>query len=361
MHGGVLAVFIAVVGARFLVPLTIPRWPLPGLVASLVLDAVDHSVFQAFGYDPPAYQGYDKAMDTYYLAVAYLSTLRNWASVPAFEVGRVLYFYRLVGVVAFELAQSRVLLLVFANTFEYFFLGYEAVRARWDPRRWGWRSWIYVAAGIWVVVKLPQEWWIHIAQLDFTDAVGEHSWFGPVVVVALAALALVGWVVVRPRAPAPDWPLRLAADPVPEAIDSAAEIAAWTATSGRLLSWVTLEKVVLVGLLCVLFSQVLPGVDAGPAAMFVGVAVLVVVNVAITLAAHRHSRQVASLGVTFLVRIAVNIALVAVEGQLLGRIGGELAYPHTLFFVVLLSLLLTMHERWHPVSDWRRTEDEPTT
>ena len=48
-----------------------------------MVDGVDQTVFQAFGYDPPGYQGYDKAMDVYYLAIAYLSTLRNWSSMPA--------------------------------------------------------------------------------------------------------------------------------------------------------------------------------------------------------------------------------------------------------------------------------------
>jgi hypothetical protein len=357
MHGGVLAVFIAVVGARFLVPLTIPRWPLPGVLASLVLDAVDHTIFQAFGYDPPEYQGYDKAMDTYYLALAYLATLRNWSSLPAFEVSRFLYFYRLVGVVVFELAQVRAMLLIFANTFEYFFIAYEGVRTRWNPLRWGWRQWIYVAAAIWIVIKLPQEWWVHIAQLDFTDAVAEHAWFGPLVLAGLGALALVVWFAVRPRTAPADWPARFRADPLPEPIDTAAEAAAWTAATGRLVSWVTLERVVLVGLLSVLFAQVLPGVEASPTAVFVGVAIFVVINTALTLAVYRRSRSIESLAVTFLVRAGVNVALVLVEGRLLDRVGGELSYVHTLFFVLLLSLLVTMHDRWHAVYDWRRAQE----
>ena len=117
-------VFVVVVGSRFFVPLLIPRFPLPAVLASLVIDGVDQSIFQAFGHNPPGYQGYDKAMDVYYLAVAYLSTLRNWTSRPAFRVAQFLYFYRLVGVLAFELTQWRPLLLIFPNTFEYFFIAY---------------------------------------------------------------------------------------------------------------------------------------------------------------------------------------------------------------------------------------------
>ena len=30
-----------------------------------------------------------------------------------------------------------------------------------------------MAAFIWIFIKLPQEWWIHVAQLDFTDFMKE--------------------------------------------------------------------------------------------------------------------------------------------------------------------------------------------
>jgi len=135
MGTGTTVVFLVVVGARFLVPLLIPRFPLPAVLAALLLDGVDQTVFQALGYDPPGYQGYDKAMDIYYLSIAYLSTLRNWADVNALAVARVLFFYRLVGVVAFEATQWSPMLLIFPNTFEYFFIAYEVVRCRWDPTR----------------------------------------------------------------------------------------------------------------------------------------------------------------------------------------------------------------------------------
>ena len=121
-------VFSLVVGLRFLVPLLIPRFPLPAVVGSLVLDAVDHSIFQAFGYDPPHYQSYDKALDVYYLTIAYLSTMRNWDNAVAFNASRFLLYYRLVGVMLFEFLSARALLMIFPNTFEYFFIAYEAIR-----------------------------------------------------------------------------------------------------------------------------------------------------------------------------------------------------------------------------------------
>ncbi len=255
-------VFLAVVGARFLVPLLIPRFPLPAIIACLVLDGVDQTIFQTMGYDPPGYQGYDKAMDVFYLCVAYLSTMRNWTSEGAFRVGRFLYFYRLVGVAAFELTQWRPLLLIFPNTFEYFFIAYEVVRLRWDPARYGLRFWVWTAGLIWVFVKLPQEYWIHIAQLDFTDTLENVPWFGPAIVLALLGLLAVLWFAVRPRLRPADWSWRVAADPLPEEIDEAAERASWVTAHGRVLSAPTVEKVVLVGLISMIYGLVLPSVEA---------------------------------------------------------------------------------------------------
>lgn len=341
-----------VVGARFLLPLLIPLYPLPAIVACLVLDGVDQTIFQTLGYDPPGYQGYDKAMDVYYLAVAYLATLRNWTSMPAFEVSRFLYFYRLVGVVAFELSHWRPLLLIFPNTFEYFFIAYEAVRSRWNPTRFGMRTWVLVAAGIWVFIKLPQEWWIHIAKLDFTDTLSTVPWFGPAVVASLLALFAVFWLVVRPRLPAPDWELRFAADPLPETMATADQRDAWRAHS-RVLSANTLEKVVLVGLLSVIFAQVLPNVRSTNMQLFLGVGVFVVINTAISLWAARGSRSLESAAATFLVRVAINVFLVAVAEWFLGRNNGDLSWVSALFFVLLLSLLTSMHDRFQPVHDVR--------
>ncbi len=355
---GVEWLFVTVVGVRFLLPLLIPLYPLPAIVACLVVDAVDQTVFQAFGYDPPGYQSYDKAMDVYYLAIAYLSMLRNWTSVGAFQVGRFLYFYRLVGVVAFELLQSRALLLVFPNTFEYFFIAYEAVRSRWDPLRFVRRWWIVVAGLIWVFVKLPQEYWIHVAQLDVTDTLADYDWAWPLLIGLLVVLAAVLWFVVRPRLPEPDWSLRLRADPLPEDVGTAAERAAWRADTQRLRSGVTVEKVVLVGLLSIIFAQTLPGIRASNAELLVGVSILVVLNTAVVLAAARRGRSTESLLATFAVRIVLNVALVLLGRFTLGP--QDIDETASLFFVLLLSLLTTLHDAWQPVHASRDRSAAPT-
>jgi hypothetical protein len=348
----VTAVFVSVVLVRFLLPLLIPRYPLPAIIGCLVVDAVDQSIFQAFGYDPPGYQSYDKAMDVFYLAIAYLSTLRNWVSNDAFRVSRFLYFYRLVGVVAFELTQTRALLLIFPNTFEYFFIAYEGVRSRWSTLRLHLTGWLVVAAGIWVFVKLPQEYWIHVAQLDVTDTLEDYAWAWPLLIGLLLVLAGVLWFVVRPRTPAPDWDLRLAADALPAEMDEAAERTTWHVEHGRVWSTTTFEKVMLVGLLSVIFSQTLPGTSASNIELFVGTAAFVVVNAALVLVAARRSVELESVLLSFAVRLAINAGLVLVAWVLLGR--GDLDVSAALFYVMLLSLLTTLHDRWLPVHAVRR-------
>jgi hypothetical protein len=346
-------VFLAVVGARFLVPLLIFKFPLPAILAALVLDAVDQTVFQSFGFDPPGYQGYDKAMDVYYLAIAYLSTMRNWSSLPAVRVARFLYFYRLVGVVAFELLDSRALLLIFPNTFEYFFIAYEVVRLFWNPARVSMRGWVWTAGIIWVFVKLPQEWWIHIAQRDFTETVADVPWFGPVVVAGLAGLVLVWWFVVRPRQPARDWSWHIAADPLPTAALTQAERNRWMAEHGKLISPGTLEKVVLVGLLWVIYAQVLPGVRSTSAQLFLGTAAFVVLNCAVSLWIARSGRGVQPMLAAFGTRVLINVGLVLLAYWLLGRGRGDLNWGNGLFFVLLLSLLTLLDDRYRPIYELR--------
>ena len=246
------AIVTAIILARLALPLLIPRFPL-AIAAAFLLDAVDNGLLGGLtNVDLSAagpYQSWDKALDLYYLSIAYLSTLRNWTSRSAFRTGQFLFYYRLVGSVLFELLQSRAMLLVFPNTFEFFFIAYEGLRTRWDPQRWSGRFWWYAAGGIWVFVKLPQEYWIHVAQLDFTDAVADHPWFGVLCLLGLGVLAWLVWFVVRPRMPQPlaDW--HFTAPPVPSTPRPRAAGVAWSELA---------EKSILLTLLAVIVAEIRP-------------------------------------------------------------------------------------------------------
>jgi hypothetical protein len=345
----------------------------------LVLDGVDQTVFQEFtSLNLDGYQSYDKALDVYYLSVAYIATMRNWTNSVAFQVARFLFFYRLIGVLAFELLDNRTLLLIFPNTFEYFFIFYEATRLRWNPRRMSRRVVYGGAAFIWIFIKLPQEYWIHVAQLDMTDFIketifgveGTDSWTTafsnrPLVLVGLVLLAvglllLAYWVITR-KAPAAD-PVGerkgLAADPLPEGIDTAAKRAAWRAQTGRLWSSELFEQVVLVSLVVIIFGQMLPGVDADPLSLTFAVAVLILVNSSFGLWTARRGTSVESLFVAFVVLTALDVAVVAVAAWVFGL---EFNRTAAFVFVLLLALIVALYNRHRPVLTYRRSHDLLTT
>jgi len=353
-------VFVGVVLARFVLPLFIPLFPLPAIIACLLLDGVDQTIFQTFGYDPPGYQSYDKAMDVFYLSIAYLASLRNWTNPEAIKVSRFLFFFRQVGVVAFELSGLRVLLLLFPNTFEYFFIAYEGVRTRRDPRRYSYKYWVVVAGAIWIFVKLPQEYWIHIAQLDLTDTIRDVSWFLPALVIAVLILLAVVYFVVRPRLSPADWSWRFRADPLPEGIDDAHERAAFQAAHRKVFDATTVEKIFLVGLIGIIFGEVLPGVESSSLQLFLGIAGFVVINSAIGVWAVKRGYAWDSAAVSFGIVFTTNAVLVVLADVLLSRGSGHLDLVDALFFVLLFSILTSLYDRYRPIADYRAATTDRT-
>jgi len=351
MAAGEWALIVAIVLARLLVPLLIPRVPLT-IVVALVLDAVDNSLLAALtdvdlGPDGP-YQNVDKALDVYYLAIAYMATLRNWTSLPAIRVGQFLFYYRLVGVLAFELLDERAMLFVFPNTFEYYFIAYSILALRYDPRRVGARGWVATAASIWVFVKLPQEYWIHIAQLDFTDTVAEHPWFGVLCALGLLALAAIAQFAVRPRLPAPDHAPTVTAGPLPEPIADCRVRHAYRLRRGE-GDWNEFaEKVCLLALISNVFAEILPNVEARPTEIALAVTAIVAANWAISAwDARRHS---AELG--FAALLAANLALIYLISRFFTA-AENFPLATALFFAFLITLMIWLYDVYRPVFDSR--------
>jgi hypothetical protein len=347
---------VAIVAARLLVPLLFGRFPLAILVV-LVIDAADQTLLATFTEidtsETGAYQSVDKALDVYYLALAYLAAMRNWTSDSAFRIAQFLLYYRLLGVALFELTDERALLLIFPNTFEYFFIVYEVARTRYEPSRFSARFWLLLAAGIWVFVKLPQEYWIHVAKLDFTDAVRNNAVFAAAVVLALVVGALVVVRVLVPRLPPSDWAWRLRADPLPSSLVDAHARYARRLASPRVLTHEALEQILLLGLLCVIFASILPGVDATSLQVVIGVTAIVVANAAIDLwAARRGGFGLESAAARYGALLAANLLLVYLANVLLGGRGSfELRYG--LFFAFLIATVIWFYEAFRPVYDLR--------
>ncbi|HEX6790810.1 MAG TPA: hypothetical protein VF247_05835, partial [Candidatus Krumholzibacteria bacterium] len=299
-----------------------------------------------------------------------LSIYRNWSIHAAAQIGRVLFYLRLIGVVAFELTHWRPMLFLLPNAFEYYFIFYEVVRSRWSPRKLSQREYLWAAAVIWIL-KLPQEYWIHIARLDFTNVLKgkvlgapQHTgWMEAirnspvsfaVMLAAFGTLIILTRVTIRHFAGPPEHALRLVAPPLPEKIDEAPERDREVATSWRLFDVHLVEKIVLAGFVTVIFAQIVPGVDTGPPKLVLGTGLIVIINAFLGLRrARRNASPESGIGL-FVVVVLTNVTVAGIAEALLRIRGGNgLDMAPTIFFLILLTLVVTLYDRWRPVFDVR--------
>ena len=161
---------LIVIAVRILVPLLILRYPLAGGLAAVAVDALDVVMIELIGLGGfgAHYAQLDKLLDTYYLTLELIVALRwesAWARVPAV----VLYVYRLVGVILFELTDTRWLLLVFPNMFENWWL-YCVIVAQFLPAIYP-RSFKTAAIPfvLLLIPKLFQEWLLHYQEAQPWD------------------------------------------------------------------------------------------------------------------------------------------------------------------------------------------------
>ena len=178
-------------------------------------------------------------------------------------------------------------------------------------------------------VKLPQEYWIHVAQLDFTDAVADHPWFGVLCLLGLGVLAWLVWFVVRPRMPQPlaDW--HFTAPPVPSTPRPRAAGVAWSELA---------EKSILLTLLAVIVAEILPSVHLSGIDVALGMIVLVVAN---TWIVRRHP------ALHFAARLGLNLVLIYFGSRALSD-RGDFPFATGLFFAYLTTLIVVLYDTYRP-------------
>jgi hypothetical protein len=369
-------IVLLVVGARLLVPLAIPKFPLPTSIAAVVSDYLDGTVYEAFAHvGLTDYQGYDKALDVYYLSIQYLSTMRNWVNLVAFNLGRLLYYYRLAGGFLFELTQVRALFLFFPNTFEYFFLFYEAVRLRWNPKRLSSTLLIGAVFALWVLIKIPQEYWIHIAQLDIRGVKEEilrvpadTGWlaiigqrltlFLALAAVAVAVIVAIRWFIGHDLPPA-DWPLSFNADAHGSEMSADEVLAVRKVGARSLFDAELLEKTALVSIVTIIFSRLLPSMRGELLPTAFAVTIVIVVDTAISEWLIRQGVPWRSIFVQFTVMSTANVLIAAGFWLVLPLGSGQVDVTATLFSLLLVTLLVTLHDRYRPISLARQRRAHP--
>jgi len=166
-----------VIALRLIVPLLIFKRNLTGGVIAILLDGFDVILIDVMklGGFSGHYHQLDKVLDTYYLGI---EALVAWSWTNQFErlPSLALFGLRIVGVVLFELTEERIVLFLFPNMFENWWLYVVAVR-RWKPawRPVSWRG-VAVPMGVLLVPKMAQEYLLHFAEAQPWNWFKENFW-----------------------------------------------------------------------------------------------------------------------------------------------------------------------------------------
>jgi hypothetical protein len=116
----------------------------------------------------------------------------------------------------------------------------------------------------------------------------------------------------------------------------------------RVFSPELLEKVVLIGLVSVIFSRMLPGADPAAIDVLVGTGVLVILNTVVSSLLVRRGDRPHGAIQQFVLTLVMNVAIVLLGGIVLGTLHG-VQVEHALVFVLLLSLIVTGYDRYRPL------------
>jgi hypothetical protein len=215
------------------------------------------------------------------------------------------------------------------------------------------------------VIKLPQEYWIHVAQLDVTDGLKEllgypltASW-GEIIssnaalfilfILAFGLLLVVVWRWVRRRLPPADWELSFEPDAHLELPDEAQLFRTSRVLADRFLDHELFEKTALVSLLAIIFAQILPGIRSSDWELALAITIVIIVNTLL-------SEWLARRGVTWpkalrqgIIMFAVNLPVFLVVSYVRYGSFTLTALTNIVVFVLLLSLIITLYDRYRPI------------
>ena len=105
---------------RLVVPISILRFPLGGMLASMYADAIDWDIIGVTSKQKDLiYQNWDKALDVYALFFV-VWMVRKWKDVWARRTALGFFIYRIIGVILFWVTGWRPWLFFFPNVFENF-------------------------------------------------------------------------------------------------------------------------------------------------------------------------------------------------------------------------------------------------
>jgi hypothetical protein len=168
---------ILIVGAKFVLPLLIIRFPFAAGWANFALDGIDGDLLIPLGLPNELYQPVDKISDwVTYVAIVVVGYRNQW---PIRRLMLGLFVFRSIGQVAFLLTEEELFLALFPNFLEPLFLVTASILV-WQRvvrrlpdwfdrgfailRRYRWPIGILI-----VVYKLQDEWFTHVANVDRSE------------------------------------------------------------------------------------------------------------------------------------------------------------------------------------------------
>ncbi len=107
------------------------------------------------------------------------------------------------------------------------------------------------------------------------------------------------------------------------------------------------EKIALLALVSIIFGQML-NVSAEPITMSIIVAIVVVGNAILSTLLERQGFGPGPAVRQFIVTGLLNIVVVAVMFFVLDVLGSPIGGDRTMFFVILITLLMTLYDRYRP-------------
>lgn len=164
MSGEFVSVIIVLL--RLVVPFSILRWPLAGILLSIAADASDVMIFEVTGYGffDGIYHRLDKVFDIYYLFFAWLIALK-WEDVLARRTATLFFWWRAAGVAAFEATGYRPLFLIAPSIFENFYI-FRLIAVKIKPSfTFTMRSLLIVLLAV-GIPKIVQEYIMHFRYID---------------------------------------------------------------------------------------------------------------------------------------------------------------------------------------------------
>ncbi len=142
--------------------LPVLRWAFAGALIAIFVDYSDQlwrSWIDLGGLGD--YQAWDKWFDLVYMFTFLVVALR-WTGVVR-NVAIALFAFRIIGVVVFFFVDSRTVLLIFPNVFEFWFVGIAALH-HWRPQFNYTRRRVVVLLLIAIGLKMLQEWSLHLEE-----------------------------------------------------------------------------------------------------------------------------------------------------------------------------------------------------